>query len=94
MATKKLPDLTFKLTEAEFLELSGGKADLLPGYTSLFAPEVEKKVLNGMMGRMLDFLKAEGNVKVHFRNVTAKKSDKGPEFAVVAFSDGEMTSET
>jgi hypothetical protein len=90
MGTKNLPDLVFKLTEEKFKSLSGGDVELLPGFTTVFDPRVEKKVLDSMMNEMLDFLHATGNVQVKYTRTTVQRNVKGPAFAVVTYADGVM----
>ena len=90
MGTKNLPDLVFKLTEEKFKSLSGGDVELLPGFTTVFDPRVEKKVLDSMMNEMLDFLHATGNVQVKYARTTVQRNVKGPAFAVVTYADGVM----
>jgi hypothetical protein len=90
--TKKFPDLTFRLSKEEFLAMTGGKEDLLPGFSACFVPEIEKAVLHGMESKLMEFIRLgnDGGFTLRFGNSSVKKDLKGTAFAIVSYSEGEL----
>ena len=86
----KVPNLTFSLSEQEFLEIAGD-AELDDGYDICFVDRVNRKIIDGLADRVIAAVPLDPDYELRYKDETVRKITSGPGFAVVLFNDGEIT---
>jgi len=84
----KVPDQFFALSRDEFLKLSEGSEEMNPGFLTSFSPEVEKRVIDKLQGKVMDAVPTDPQFGLRYDEVTVRKV-----FAVVSFKKGRIVRE-
>jgi hypothetical protein len=90
---REVPNQTFAMSKAEFLKITGGLDFLLPGYESVFRPDIEQMVIQHFAPKADALCRLMPDEKVCFDDVRVKKIGLEDNYAVVKFARGRVVKE-